>query len=60
MAIQQLVELVAGQRHGVIAEFWPVKAVLFQALVLQAKAIVFPEQDLDAIVVAIGKHIQFF
>ena len=35
------------------------EAVLFQAFVVQAKAIVFPEQDLDTIIIAVGEHIAF-
>ena len=60
VAIQKLIQLVASQVDGVIAEFWPMEAVLFQSFVVQAKTIVFPEQDLNAIVIAVGEHIEFF
>ena len=60
VAIKQVVQLLASEGHGAIAEFWPVEAMLLQSLVVQAKTIVFPEQDLDAIVTAIGEHIEFF
>ena len=60
VAIEQLVELVSGQGNGMITKLRPMEAMLFQALVIQAKAIVLPEQDLDAIVTAVGEDIEFF
>jgi hypothetical protein len=58
VTIQLLVELIADQSDGVSPEFRPMEAVLFQAFEVQVKAIVFPEQDLDAIVIAVGEHIE--
>jgi hypothetical protein len=59
VTIKQLIQLVTGQGDGVIAELWPMEAVLFQAFVVQAKAIVLAEQDFDALVIAVGEHIRF-
>ena len=59
-SIKQAVQLLAREGHGVVTQLRPMEAMLLESFVVKAKAIVFPEQYLNAIMIAVGKHIEFF
>jgi len=58
IAIQQPVDLLAGQRHELITLAWPAEFLFGQALVVEHKTIVFPEQALDLVAPAVGEGIE--
>ena len=56
--IQQPVDLLASQRQKLIALAWPAEFFFGQALVVEHKGIVFPEQALDLVPLAVGEGIE--
>ena len=58
IAVQQPVDLLAAQRHEFITRPWPAEFLFGQALVVEHKTIVFPEQALDLVPLAVGEGIE--
>jgi hypothetical protein len=48
----------AGQRHELITLAWPAEFLFGQALVVEHKTTVFPEQAFDLVPLAVGEGIE--
>lgn len=60
-AIKQPVQLLTAQDdYAVLGGYRPMKTVLLQALLPQAKAGAFPIEDLDLVTTPVGEHEQAF
>src|SRR5690554_5871905 len=58
VAIQQLVDLLAGQREYILRGTGPLELFLGQCLVIQHKAVVLPHQTFDPVALPIGEGVE--
>jgi len=58
VAVQQPVDLLAGQRHQVIGRPRPFELFLGQGFVIEHKAVVFPHQAFDLVPLPVGEGVE--
>ena len=58
IAIEQPVYLLPGECDHLVSRLWPLEFLLFKALVIEDKAVVFPEQAFDFVTLFIGEGIE--